>query len=563
MLAVRRLAHQRAAMTRALSTNDKAETMGLLLFGAQQGDDGKERTIALSALGQAVDAQVGGYITDSWPVAKSASTGESAKKSAASGPDVFSFVAPKCDGAAPPARRVAVVAAASGEAQPEHIEPDDTADFAAEVSRRETSRRAAALGARSLRGLGAKKLLVEPFPDVQACAEGIELALYKYSRNGEQQQHNDPDNDGDNDGAALATLIGDAAGGASSSDGDTAAFRVGSVYAQAQNWARSLATAPANLMTPTGFCDAVERRFRGVQRQHTTTMFMRDEHWLRSEGMGGVLGVAQGSEQPPRLLELHYRGASDANAAPVVLVGKGVTFDSGGISIKGAAGMDAMKADMTGAAVVAAALHGIARLRLPVNVVAVAPLVENMPSGRAIKPGDVLTVCNGKTVEVLNTDAEGRLILADALAYAAKKFAPSAIVDVATLTGAMSVALGDSFIGLWSTSTPLWHQLRRAGLLTGDRFWRMPLDRTYRDAMQGGPVSDLQNITKKSKAGSSTAAAFLSEFVPATVDRWAHLDIAGVMDSSGSVPYEPKGMSGKPVRALIEFVRRLADEQSG
>lgn len=556
---------------RALSTSesdsesDSTRRDGFLAYASRPGDSvsGEEQKIQLGPFGQVLDAQLGGYITQAW-----AQTKVQPSLPKQGNPDSLSFVAHNHNFAGPtPARpmakRVAVVAPARSEAPPAHLEETDSPNFASEVERRESTRRTAAIGAVALRRLGAKQLHVEAFPDVQASAEGIELALYKYQRKAVDDARGEKGATVSvelarpvvaEDGQALFDALD-----ATVLEANEASFQVGKVYGQSQNWARSLETTPANLLTPTSFCDVVEQRFRDVKQ---TTLFIRDEHWLKSEGMGGVLGVAQGSEEPPRLLELHYRGASDPEAAPLVLVGKGVTHDTGGISIKSAGGMETMKADMSGAAVVAAAVHGIARLKLPLNVVAVAPLVENMPSGRAIKPGDVLTMYNGKTVEVLNTDAEGRLILADALAYSTRKYSPHTIIDVATLTGAMSVALGDSFIGLWTSSSALWQQLRCAGLLTGDRFWRMPLDQTYQDAMQGGSVSDYQNITKKSKAGSCTAAAFLREFVPADMQRWAHLDIAGVMESSGTVPYEPKGMSGKPVRALIEFASRLDNPQS-
>ena len=280
----------------------------------------------------------------------------------------------------------------------------------------------------------------------------------------------------------------------------------------------------------------------------------------------------------------------------MILVGKGVTFDAGGISIKGAGGMEAMKADMMGAAVVAAALRGAAALRLPLHVVGLMPLAENLPSGSAVKPGDVLTLHSGDTVEVLNTDAEGRLLLADALSYAlsdaflnqlplldqskinsssssltstsssstststASSIQPRALIDIATLTGAMGVALGDAYAGVFCSSGALWRGLREAGALAGERFWRMPLDRSYRDAMRGDGVSDLRNIPKPARGGGAcTAAAFLQHFAGGC-PRWAHIDVAGVMESGGSVPYEPKGMSGKPVRALLEYAIALSQE---
>jgi aminopeptidase len=235
---------------------------------------------------------------------------------------------------------------------------------------------------------------------------------------------------------------------------------------------------------------------------------------------------------------------------------------SGGISLKPSAHMDLMKGDMGGAATVAGALYGISKLQLPINVVAVTPLCENMPSGTATKPGDVTKAMNGKSIEILDTDAEGRLILADALYYISSKYNPKSLIDLATLTGAMDVALGDVFAGVFTNSDELWQDLEKAGKKTSDPFWRMPLDDGYLKEMQESFVADFNNLGKGRSGGACSAAAFLKEFVDG-LDKedpiaWAHIDIAGVMDSQSTNGYNIKGMSGRPTRSLVEYIRSLS-----
>uniref|UniRef100_A0AAR2KBY5 Cytosol aminopeptidase n=1 Tax=Pygocentrus nattereri TaxID=42514 RepID=A0AAR2KBY5_PYGNA len=284
----------------------------------------------------------------------------------------------------------------------------------------------------------------------------------------------------------------------------------------------------------------------------------KPQSWIESEQMGAYLSVSKGSEEPPVFLELHYTGSPDSSQAPLVLVGKGITFDSGGISLKPSSGMDAMRADMGGAATVCSAIVTAAALKLPINIIGLAPLCENMPSGKANKPGDVVRAKNGKTIQVDNTDAEGRLILADALCYA-HSFNPRAVVNAATLTGAMDVALGSAAAGVFTNSNWLWEQLHKASVITGDRVWRMPLFQHYTKQVTESALADLNNIGKYSRSGGAcTAAAFLREFV--TANHWAHLDIAGVMTNKDEVPYLRKGMSGRPTRTLVEFAAVLATE---
>lgn len=308
---------------------------------------------------------------------------------------------------------------------------------------------------------------------------------------------------------------------------------------------------PANLMTPTIFAETVSARCTalGVRAE------AHDRDWAAAKKMGSYLSVSRGSEEPPVFLELTYNGAGDAQ--PVCLVGKGITFDSGGISLKGGSKMDEMRADMGGAACVAATIVALAELKVPVNVKALIPLVENMPSGHATKPGDVVYAMNGKSICVDNTDAEGRLILCDAITYA-QEFKPKWVLDIATLTGAVRVALGDCVAAAFTNNQALWDHIHSAGSESGDRVWRMPLFKHYTSQMTDHNGHDINNLGKGTGAGSCTAAAFLRDFVAKDMP-WVHVDMAGIMCNSTDQSYtSSKGMSGRPMRTLFEFVRREA-----
>ena len=332
----------------------------------------------------------------------------------------------------------------------------------------------------------------------------------------------------------------------------TNAWTQGLNSAKSQNLARNLMEMPANHMTPALFVETIQRE---IAREYgNVTAVVRDRAWIEEQKMGAFLSVSRGSEEPPYLLELHYNGAGDS--APVCLVGKGVTFDTGGISIKPSKGMDAMRADMGGAACVTGATLGAAALGIPINIVTLIALTENMPSGSSTKPGDVVTAMNGITIQVDNTDAEGRLILADALTYA-DTFNPTHVIDMATLTGAMAVALGGEAAGAYSTGEDLWKTLERAGYNTGDRLWRMPLFKEYDDLLKSA-TADVNNIGTSPYGGSITAAKFLQRFTKCA--SWAHLDIAGVMDATSSMSYLPKGMAGRPTRTIIEALKLLANK---
>ncbi|KAL0484206.1 cytosol aminopeptidase [Acrasis kona] len=318
------------------------------------------------------------------------------------------------------------------------------------------------------------------------------------------------------------------------------------IYAESQILAATLCETPANLMTPTIFAETMRSKFDSIKN---TSVQIHDREWASSLGMESFLTVAKGSDQEPKVLEVNYKGNPNSDQIDLILVGKGITFDSGGISIKPSSGMKDMKGDMGGAACTVSALHGIARLNLPINVISIAFLCENMPSGGAVKPGDVIRAMNKKSIEIDNTDAEGRLILADALCYASTKN-PKIIVDCATLTGAVVVALGHAASGVYTNSQSLWQCIDESGQATNDYMWRMPLFKSKFMKQLKSHVAHLNNIGGR-PAGSCTAATFLSEFVDFNhVQHWAHIDIAGTSQVSSE-------MTGAPTRCLIELASNL------
>lgn len=310
-------------------------------------------------------------------------------------------------------------------------------------------------------------------------------------------------------------------------------------------FARDLVSAPGNEMTPSEL--AREAQTVAAERKKVFVKVLEAEE-MKKLGMNALLGVASGSCQPPKFIILEYKGGKKAEA-PVVLVGKGLTFDTGGISIKPAEKMDEMKSDMSGAAAVIGTVKAVSCLHLPVNVVGLIPATENLPGGRAYKPGDILKSLSGLTIEVVNTDAEGRLILADALAYAGR-FKPAAIIDIATLTGACIVALGDHVTGLLGKDDDLKRRLKEAAEKTGERVWELPLWEDYHEEIKSD-VADYKNSAGR-PAGTITAAAFLSKFVGNYP--WAHLDIAGPAWLTKEKPYIPKGASGVGVRLFVCFL---------
>lgn len=326
--------------------------------------------------------------------------------------------------------------------------------------------------------------------------------------------------------------------------------RQGQVSAEATAYVRDLCNHPSNVMTPARIGAEAKKigKERGVR---VKILEQRDAAQL---GMGAFLGVARGSHEPPRFIILEYqgngrKGRSDRNAKPIVLVGKTITFDTGGISLKPAENMEQMKADMTGGAEVLATVRAAARLQLPLHLIGILPATENMPGGRAIKPGDIVKTLSGKTVEVQNTDAEGRLVLADGLAYATR-YKPSVIIDVATLTGACAVALGQFVIGMLGNDDALKSRIQKAGLTAGERVWEMPLWDEYYEQLRSD-VADMRNIGGRG-GGMITAALFLSKFVGDYP--WVHLDIASTDWSERERPYIAKGPTGIGTRLLIQYL---------
>ncbi|MHB8592919.1 MAG: leucyl aminopeptidase family protein, partial [Acidimicrobiales bacterium] len=322
-------------------------------------------------------------------------------------------------------------------------------------------------------------------------------------------------------------------------------------------FARDLVNEPPSTMTPDLLAQAVAEH---LETGAGVTLEVWDEERVAAEHLGGLLGVARGSAQPPRLLRAAYEPSDpvevDGRVPHVVLVGKGITFDSGGLSLKTADGMVTMKTDMSGAAAVLAAIAVCGDLGVRVRVTAIAPVTENMPGGRATKPGDVLTIRNGLTIEVLNTDAEGRLVLADGLSLASE-MSPDAIIDLATLTGACVVALGSSIAGVLGNDTMLIERVRQASRRAGEAVWPLPLADEYRSHIES-EVADMKNVGKGGQAGAIAAALLLARFVEGTP--WVHLDIAGPARSDEDSGYLTKGGTGFGVRTVLELLQGFAGD---
>ncbi|KAM5537543.1 hypothetical protein V8D89_008870 [Ganoderma adspersum] len=422
--------------------------------------------------------------------------------------------------------------------------------------RREVVRKTVGSAIKKVRELGeaveGSKVVVDGSSDPHAAAVAAHLALYHFTLKTKPTSAFDP---------RLAQPLPDKL--ALSALSENSEWETGVVYGQAQNLARTLMELPANMMTPTAFTERVKAEAAGIPNLE---VIVRDTEWASHKGMRTFLSVAKGSQEPAKFLEIHYKGGA-RDATPLVLVGKGITFDSGGISLKPSAGMKLMRGDMGGAATVSATALAIAKLQVPINLIVLTPLTENLPGPTANKPGDTVYAMNGKSIEIDNTDAEGRLVLSDAIYYGSTEFKPHTLIDVATLTGSMDYSLGEVYSGVFTNSDSLWNELHTAGLREHDRFWRMPLDEEYGPQIYSSNA-DLCNTGGK-RAGCCTAALFLKSFVEGVEPaegadepsiRWAHIDIAGSMEASGSGPYHEKGMTGRPTRALIEFVRRLAQQ---
>ncbi len=372
---------------------------------------------------------------------------------------------------------------------------------------------------------------------IQSLTEGIRLAGYSFDDLKTKKKE---------DRLSIAIVSSKA-----TEKGAKSAFEAAQILADSVNFSRWLGDMPGNLMTPTILADSAVEKAKGTGIKATVW----DKARIAKEKMGGLLGVAHGSAEEPRFIILEYKGAA-ASKKPVVFVGKGLTFDTGGISIKPSSAMEEMKYDMCGGANVIGALIAIARLKLKVNAIALVPSTENMPGSRATKPGDVHTARNGKTFEVNNTDAEGRLILADALAYGSE-LKPELMVDAATLTGAMVIALGNIHTGYFTRNDKVSDRIQKSATVSSELVWRMPLTDFHVDDMKG-TYADLSNISASKGAGSATAAAFLEQFVESSIP-WAHFDIAGTGWSAGNrLNYcTGKGASGAMVRTFVEIARQF------
>jgi leucyl aminopeptidase len=415
-----------------------------------------------------------------------------------------------------------------GLGDPSELTPEGVRHAAAEAARR-----ARELGAQRIAcaALGSSAATLTPAQATQATVEGVRLGLYRYQRAGA----------GDHGIENLTLLVG--------SDAEVEAardwVRWGEATAAGVELARDLVNRPPNVATPEHLAQVAS----DLAAEHGFRVHIGDRAWIAGEKMGAFLGVTQGAGFEPRFIVLEH-DPSQGKEAPLVLVGKGVTFDSGGISIKGRQGMEAMKSDMAGAAAVLGAMHTLGRLRSPRRVVALIPATENMLDAHGYRPADVLTASNGLTIEIISTDAEGRLLLADALVYA-QRYQPRAVVDLATLTGAVVVALGEgTAAGRFSNNEPLAAQLDAAAAATGERLWPLPLWGEYLEDLKS-EVADMKNSSGIPKGGAPVAAAFLERFVDYP---WTHLDIAGMALTSKTRGYQPKGATGFGVRLLVHWV---------
>ena len=406
-------------------------------------------------------------------------------------------------------------------------------------------RLAAGKAAVAARGAGAKDVAIaldgftlDQEETGQALAEGATLGLYRFLKykTAKTKEENKEKKDID----ALTVLTEKASTVKTLEKG----IRIGEIIAASASLARDMVNAPPADMTPAVIAGIAQ----GLGRKHRLKVRVLERDAMRKLGMGGLLGVSLGSVQPPKFIIVEYRGGGKKPF--IALVGKTITFDSGGISIKPSENMDKMKDDMSGGAAVLGAITNAAALRLPLNIVALLPATENMPSGSALKPGDVLRTMSGQTIEILNTDAEGRLILADALAYACK-YRPAVIVDIATLTGACRIALGQEASGMVGTSDRFKQKMREAGEKTGERVWELPLWDGYCDLIKSD-IADMKNAGGRD-GSVITAACLLSKFVQK--HPWVHLDIAATAWTDKDRPYTPKGATGIGVRLLTQFLR--------
>jgi leucyl aminopeptidase len=412
-------------------------------------------------------------------------------------------------------------------------------------------RQASATAAMAARRLGVSSVAlvppacdVEPGEAAQALTEGAFLGLYTLKKYKTASENEDKDNLRE-----LSIL----ASGSTTQRALESGVQRGQILAEAVNMARDLSNSPGNEVNPS----YLAKQAQEIAAKTTLRCHVLDVDGIREHQMGCLLGVAQGSEQPPAFIILEH-APKGAREKPIVLVGKGITFDSGGISIKPAANMEDMKMDMSGGAAVLGTMQALAQLGYPRRVVGLVPASENLPNGNAVKPGDILRAMSGKTVEVINTDAEGRLILADALAYAVQEFKPMCMIDLATLTGAVVVALGSQATGMMGTDKAMMDRLRAAGEYSAERVWELPLYEEYSKQIKSD-FADIKNVSNNREAGSIIGGAFLKEFVGDTP--WVHLDIAGTAWTRENKPYIPKGATGVGIRLLVKTLEDMVEDR--
>ena len=377
--------------------------------------------------------------------------------------------------------------------------------------------------------------LIEPISAATQITEGCKMALYKFEKFKSKQEGSDPD---------LSILV-------SKSNRISKAIKNSEIISDGVIFTKSIANLPPNECTPTTLATFA----KSIAKKNKMKCVVLSKNELKKKGFGGITAVGKGSKNEPKLIVLEYHGGR-SNEKPIVLVGKAVTFDTGGISLKPGEKMDEMKFDKCGGCTVLGVMKAVSELKLPVNVVGIVPSVENMPGGESYRPGDIIKLYNGKTAEILNTDAEGRLILADALAYGEKQYSPKTIIDFATLTGACIIALGTNVAAIISNNDRLKQKINESSKRTTEEVWELPLNDDYMDMIKSD-IADMKNIGIGRAAGTITAAAFLRNAIEETP--WIHIDIAGVawtQVATKSKPYNPKGATGFGVRLILDYLQK-------
>ncbi len=379
--------------------------------------------------------------------------------------------------------------------------------------------------------------ITDQISSVSQIIEGVKMSLYKFDKFKAEKIDKSPD---------LTIIV-------SKSNKISKAIKIAETVAEGAIFTKSIANLPPNECTPTTLANFA----KGISKKNKMKCTVISQPELKKKGFGGISAVGKGSKNEPKLITIEHNGGPKTQK-PIVLVGKAVTFDTGGISLKPGQSMDEMKFDKCGGCTVLGIMKSVSELKLPINVIGIIPSVENMPGGEAYRPGDIIKLYNGKTAEILNTDAEGRLILADALAYGEKQYSPKAIIDFATLTGACIVALGNNVAAIVSNNEQLTKKITNSSKTTTEEIWELPLTQDYMDMIKSD-VADIKNVGIGRSAGTITAAAFLKSAIKDTP--WAHLDIAGVAWTQGAAtkekPYNPKGATGFGVRLILDYLQKL------